>query len=352
MVEVSGRQMKYLGNIFLLFIVCTLFSCTKTVYVEDPLEEDKRPIVYFVSKQGSLGDIGYVDSIYRGVVRAADEGGMMLSIADLPSDEGKIEEALAYMLEYMGGEGQERRALVVMVNDNLEPLLHKCEDAIKAASNVDFLLTETSDTTLPVHSIRLPQYGVYYQAGRLAGKWIENISGALVVAANTVEPNLEDMCGGFSCGLKASAPDAAVREIFLSETSGGYDMADYAYRLAYGIGSQYDVVLPLCGGSAQGFYRYNREYPDKFYTIGVDCDMQRYSPSLPFSVVKHIDRAVRKWITDWSKGTLMPSHLWLGLASGYTEIVVADTYLDGGLSDMADSLYDEAVEKEEEYESR
>ncbi len=44
-----------------------LLSCTKegdTVYVVDEIEKDSRPIVWFVSKQGSLGDNGYVDSIF------------------------------------------------------------------------------------------------------------------------------------------------------------------------------------------------------------------------------------------------------------------------------------------------
>lgn len=78
--------------------------------------------------------------------------------------------------------------------------------------------------------------------------------------------------------------------------------------------------------------------------------MQHYSPDVPFSIVKHIDEAVEMWITRWGKGETMPEHLSLGLSSGYTEIVVSDSYADKGLADIAAECYQDALKKEEEYE--
>ncbi len=345
----------FLRGLFLSVILLSglvAVSCTKTVYVEKPIEPDKRPIVYFVSKEGSLGDFGYVDSIYRGVVRGTSECGMMLSLLNLPPEESSMELVLGELLEYLPEVGRERRVLVVIANDHLEPVLHKYDELLSGTSGVDCLLTESSDLTLPVHSIRLPQYGVCYQAGRVAGRWIENLSDVLVVSANSGEEALGEMSGGFIAGLKAGDQDISVEEKLLSDTDGGYDMADDAYRMCYDIDGKYGLVLPLCGGTCQGFYRYNRENPSRFWTLGVDCDMQRYSPDVPFSVVKHMDRVMQKWISRWGDGEEMPRHLSLGLASGYTGIVVADAYQNEGISALAESYYAEALKREEEYEDR
>ena len=344
---------KTLRNIVLCLLLFINFSCAKDgciIHVVDPIKKDTRPIVYFVSKKGSLGDIGYVDALYRGVVSSTNENGMMLSLVELPTDEESIETALTYMIEYMQDEGKNRRALVVIANDNLEALLRKYKDKIIQADNVDFLLTESIDTTLPIHTMRIPQYGVYYQAGKIAGQCLENINDALVVYANSNELSLLDMGLGFRDGIDNSGKDIDLIETYITDAYGGYDEADYAYKFSYEIDGSYELVLPLCGGTCQGFFRYNRENPGKFYTLGVDSDMQHYSPDVPFSIVKHIDEAVEMWITRWGKGETMPEHLSLGLSSGYTEIVVSDSYADKGLADIATECYQDALKKEEEYE--
>ncbi len=345
---------KTLKNIVLCLLLFINFSCSKDgciIRVVDPIEEDARPIVYFVSKQGSLGDIGYMDALYRGVVSSTNDNGMMLSLVELPTDETSIENALSYMIDYMQDEGKNRRALVVIANDNLESLLRKYKDKITQADNVDFLLTETGDTTLSIHTMRIPQYGVYYQAGCVAGKCLTDVSRALAVYANTNELSLLDMALGFRKGLEDSGRDVNLVETFITDSYGGYDEADYAYKFSYQIDGDYELVLPLCGGTCQGFFRYNRENPGKFYTLGVDSDMQHYSPDVPFSIVKHIGEAVEMWITRWGKGEVMPKHLSLGLSSGYTEIVVSDSYADKSISDVADECYQTALKMEEEYES-
>ena len=345
---------KSLKNIGLCLLLLIHFSCAKdgcVIYIEDPIEKDTRPIVYFVSKQGSLGDIGYVDALYRGVVRATGANTMMLSLVELPTDEASIDNALSYMIEYMQAEGKNRRALVVIANDNLESLLRKYSNKISSADNVDFLLAETADNSLPIYTMRIPQYGVYYQAGVITGQCLTGVSKAMAVYANTNELSLLDMALGFREGLDDSGTDIGLTEIYITDNYGGYDEADYAYRFSYEIDGEYNLVLPLCGGTAQGFFRYNRENPGHFYTLGVDSDMQHYSPDVPLSIVKHIDQAVEMWITRWGKGEEMPKHMSLGLASGYTEIVVSNAYSDKNLSQTAEQCYQNALEKEEEYEN-
>ncbi len=337
-------------------IVCMLlfFSCVKegnTIYIEIDEDDEDRDMVFFVSKKGSLGDIGYVDALYRGVVQGANTCNLMLSLVELPADTLKTISTLEYLLNYMQTEKQDRNALVVIANDNLEPLLHQYESILTKAPNVDFLLCESSDTTLPIYTLRIPQYGVYYQAGRLVCECLADADSILIVSANPSESNIADMSKGFMQAVKDCGSSVYVENVFLSATAGGYDQADYVYRQSYEIDERFDMVIPLCGGSAQGFYRYNRENPESFYTIGVDTDMQLYSPRVPFSVVKKLDSVMSGWIETWWEDEPQAMHQEFGLKAGGTELVIADAFKDQ-IGERAEKFYQMAVEKEENYENQ
>lgn len=342
----------------LISILISVTSCTKsgdTIYVDDDLTEDTRPIVYFIYKEGSLGDLSYVDALYHGIAKAADEGNMLLSLAELPTDQTKVDFAISYFLGYMQQVGKDRKSLIVIANDNLESMLHQYENVLTQSSNVSILLTETQDTTLPIYTLRFPVYGACYQAGRLTAQNLSDVNNILIVNANPNEANIADMRTAFTQGItdgKVEAKrDITVDNDYISQTSGGYDEAEKMYQKSYDIDTRYQMVLPICGGSVQGFLRYNREHPNSFYTIGMDTDLQQYSKKVPFSVVKHIDKAVEDWITKWAKGEELEKHLNLGLSTGYSELVIADKYKDK-LGNAAKKIYQTAIDKENEYEAK
>ncbi len=347
--------MKLIRTLLLLVAGVALASCTKdgdTIYIDDDASTDSRPIVYFLSKKGSMGDLSYVDAVYRGVVRAAKQGNMLLSQVQLPTDTATMAFSLQYMLDYMKENAKERKALVVIANDNLEALLHQFDEQIAASPNVQFLLSESSDTTLSVHTVKIRQYGAYYQAGRLVSLAMPDVKCALICSANPNEVSIHDMSTGFKQAIndtKAANPTLTLqyKELFMTTTNGGYDMADVAYKMGYFLGDT-TVVLPLCGGTAQGFYRYNRENPNSFYTIGVDMDMQQYSSRVPFSVVKHIDQVVQDCVTKWANGETLPKHLEYGLESGYTELIYPNRYYFD-LAPVGREYYQESIEKEKAY---
>ena len=353
--------MHKLSRIFNWVLTATLMvsflACTKDgdiIYIDDDQVEDNRPIVYFIYKEGSLGDLGYVDGLWRGVTKATDEGDMLLSLAELPSDTAKIDLALSYFFDYMQSVGKGRQSLVVIANDYLEPLVHHYESRFIGDSNVSVLLAETKDTTLLCNSIRLPGYGAYYQAGRVAARCLTDVDSIFIATANPSDENISDMrkafCQGIDDGEAETGRVIGVDNYYVSSTSGGYDEPDTLYRMSYDIDQRYQLVLPICGGTMQGFFRYNREHSDSFYTIGVDADMQQYSSLVPFSIVKHIDNAVADWIEKWAAGETLERHLDLGLSSGYIELVVAERYKQM-IGNAVEDLFPIAVEKEEEYEN-
>lgn len=349
------RQMRILARLFLLLLVFSLFSCTKegnTLYVEDVVESDSLPIVYFLSREGSLGDLGYVDAIYNGTVKGVSKGKMKLSINELPSDDAQAVTKFRSILNSIKKENANSRKLMVIANDNFESILHQCENDIKSADGVDILFGETNDTTLSVHTFRMPQYGIYYQAGMVIGSELYRFGKILIANANPTDLPIKEMRHGFSQAIddsKKATPSSQlqIENRFLSITTGGYHIPDSAYRLSYLI-SDYTLVLPLCGETAQGFLRYSRETPLAFSVIGVDYDMSDYAVGTPLSVVKHIDKVVEQWITKWGEGALQERHQTYGLASGYSEIVGSELYPES--AELAKKYYQTAMEKEEAYE--
>lgn len=349
-------NMKHVFYLLLPVLLSSLFACTKSgdvIYIDDDQEVDNRPIVYFIYKEGSLGDLGYVDALWRGIAKATTKGNMLLSLTELPSDTSKVDFALTSFLEYMRNKGKNRKSLIVVANDNLEQMLHHYEATLTESSNVSVLLAETKDTTLSINTIRLPGYGVYYQAGRVVAKCLTDVNQILIANANPDESNIADMRKAFQQGVEDGKDDAKrdleVDNYFISETSGGYDEAEKLYQMSYDFDEKYQLVLPICGGTIHGFLRYNREHPASFYTIGVDADFQHYSNRVPFSIVKHIDNAVADWITRWAKGEVMEKHMDLGLSTGYTELVISDSY-SPTIGSAAADLLQIAIVKEEEYE--
>ena len=339
-----------------LMVVLSFIACTKdgdTIYVDDDQTEDTRPIVYFIYKGGSLGDLSYVDNLWRGIAKATDDGNMLFSLAELPKDTAEMDLALSIFFECMLNMDSNRPTLVVLANDNLEPIVHRYESALAECPNVSVLLAESKDTTILCNTICLSGSGAYYQAGRVTARCLTDVDSIFIATANPTDQSIADMrkafCRGIDDGETETGRVIGVDNFYVSNTSGGFDKADSIYRMSYDIDPKYQLVLPICGGTMQGFLRYNREHSSSFYTIGVDADMQQYSTRVPFSIVKHIDDAVEDWIGRWAKGETMERHLNYGLSSGYIELVVADRYKQV-TGNAVEDLFQAAVEKEEEYE--
>ncbi len=346
---------------FLLLILSTLLllpACTKdgnTIVIEDEPPADTRPVVYFLAREGDMGDQGFVDRLYKGVIGAVQSNNMLCSTFELPKDSMATEMVIVGLLESMRMTNENRRYLFVVVNDNLEQVFHRYADYIKGLSNIDILLTESNDTTLPVHTLSFNGYGICYQAAQVVAAGMPDVMNTLVFSANPNSKELDEMRQGFQQGIDDYVASDSSRLLgadysYLSETNGGYNDADSLYKLCYFV-NRYDLVLPLCGGSINGLFRYNRENPESFYTIGMDVNQQQYSTNVPFSICKYIDGAIEEWVARWRKGEELPMHLRYRLDSGYLSIEVSEEYEEQFL-DVVYESYAKAVEKEQEYENK
>lgn len=320
--------------------------------VEETLDDETRPALYFVHRDGALGDMGYVDDIYSALASCADEKNMLLSSVEFEPDT-VTDFSIDYFLHYAQriGNGQ-RRSLIVVLNDNMEELVRSYEPRLAELPNTDVLLLESRDTTLAVNTLCISTLGVLYQAGRLVGEVMDDVSRVLVVTADSVTPSLHSMRTAFVDGLDESGRKVEADWMSLDGVS-GYEALDSMYRFAYSVVDTYQLVLPLCGGSARGFYRFNGEHPSAFYSVGVDLhigEISYYDQDAPFSVAKNMLLAVREWVMDWYECKPQARHLLYGMESEYTDLELSDDFGNKYAKD-AQRLAEAAKRKEKEYEN-
>lgn len=299
------------------------------------------PIIKVVYPIDDLGDLGYVDELYRVFSRTAATGD-----ADVwhivPSD-------LQKAMDVVSGFAQEQTCgvphLYVISEGALEPELDALVDEATDDPMKTFLVWDSQYGSDKVSSLDISMFGVAYEAGYMASM-MPQVDSLLILEANPYTKGLEDARNGF---MEGYGDGGHIDVEYLSdERGGGFAMSAEVYRASYSYDGV-DMVFPLCGGSTQGLLRYNREHPhNSFYTIGVDVDMSKYSSLVPFSCVKHTGKAVEMAVTQWMEGTL-PLHQVVGLGDGFTQLVISPLYKDL-LGDRLEEIHEHAVNREIEYE--
>ena len=307
----------------------------------------------------ALGDGGYNDLIYQGVEQAAKEYGLRtMQLSPVTREEG-----LAYLqtvFQQMEAAQDTVRRLFIVAATSYDDYLRQNNNRLEKNDYADLLYLETS-TPLngKGYTLYLPFYGAMYEAGAVAPVIAPEV---LLVAANpeieSVKEAVEAFTEGFRTDYVAADDDRQLVIQYLSDgVSGGFAVADTtAMRLLY----QHDwqtwsqLMVPVCGGAGSTFRRLI-EIMGGYDYVGVDATVT--SPHCPFSAVKHIDRAVALCIGQWLSAEGMPKHQVLGLADGYTELVVhpyTNSHKQAFSEQLTEALrtkiYNDAVRKEAEHE--
>ncbi|MEG1402795.1 BMP family ABC transporter substrate-binding protein [Bacteroides sp.] len=323
--------------IFTLLIMA-LVSCSKEDEAE-PIVAMQQVIVLF--SPGGVGDMAYNDQILRGVQRVRKDKDFRLLI----SSPSSVDEAEKIFVDWLKKDAGETKSLFVLAGNEYEQM------AVKHLSSGNYtgkevLLFETRTKDIPqAYTFSITMYGACYLVGGVATIFTDR---AAVLCANSNDHTVNEGGVGFVKGFTESG-GAQAPLFYLSDTWQGYAMPEAAYKKTAELAPQYRYIFPIAGGSNMGVYRYAREYPYGFYTSGMDIDQSQLSTQITSSVVKHIDRLIVDYLTQWLLGEPLPKNRVYGMQSGYIEVVLSSLCREACQSKF-DELRSTAIKREEEHE--
>lgn len=327
--------------LYVMFLILSLSSCTEEKYDGEYL--DNSPVVIAIYQPNGMGDLGYNDAVYSGVQQAAKEIGLRTYNIEPSTYESGI--ATIKSMLAMQEEGV-KYLYVVLADAGYDDFLTHYGDSIPDNEFSTILMLGKREASNKTHTLCLPYYGIFYEAGAMARK-MDDVKNILIISADSTMSSLESAREGFIEGYKPES-GKNINTVYLNDKINGFNMADKLYEYAYEADDTFDLVVPICGGSCQGLYRYNREHRESFYTLGIDADMCLYSPLVPFSCVRHFDRAIYDCIKLWNTD-ILPRSQSLGISSGYVETIIAPDYYEQ-FAGVYDSIHTKAIAKEKEYE--
>ena len=361
---------------YLIIAALLLAACTKdgdTIYVADPNEEEAStaPLVTVIYDADALGDRSYNDLIYEGVERVAQE----LGLRTMQQSPRSYEEGLQYlelMFRQMETTTDSVRRLFIVASPCYDEFIRKNNQRLEANPFADLLYLETRTPLEGKGStLFLTYYGAMYEGGRIEAA--SERTNTLLLGANRRTPSVTEALQGYRDGFEAGrqlltekqAGQSNLTTLYLDETGeSGFSVADTtALRLLrQWVSDGFNTMVPVCGGSSNTFARIINTLMEDMDFVGIDSYNDLYFS--PYSIVKHIDRAVANTIRQWVNDGVMDKHQLLGLANGYTEVIMnprreiyvwPPTDYEGETAptltpEMKQEMHEEAVRKEGEHE--
>ncbi len=269
-----------------------------------PLHGEAKPILGFIPGQGGLGDGGYNDMAYRGMIQAKMALDGVLIVEQVDSVE-YVPDALERMIS--------QGASVLVLNGYEYSEVVK--PTVKAHPQVRFILNEGSwPGTDNSKAIAYDHRSVAFLAGALSS--LVTNTGKLGFIGALETPLIELFLEGFRSGARHWKKDTKVYVSYLSDSSGGFNMTDQAYWTALDMAQMgVDVVLSVAGLSNNGALQGAKERG--IYFVAVDDDKDHVIPgTVLVSLLKRVDRAIMDEVIEAANGAFSPGEVTLSLGDG------------------------------------
>ncbi len=335
----AHRLLSSAAYVFLLFYAT---SCGEELNDAEATPPEPQAVVVF--SPGGLGDQSYNDCILQGVQQFKKEHG---DIGVYISSPGSLKEAERIFSDWLKRPESDIPELLVMASSDYEQLADSLLAIHKLTDNKRVLLFESrkSFADSKIRTFQMSMYGASYLAGAMAAECAAGEK-SLVVLANPTDGPIAVARDGFMAGNGGNGD-----VVYLADDWTGYIASTLAYQNMSQWAQEYGFIFPVAGGSNLGIYRYSREYQDTPCLAGMDVDQSGLSDKITGSVIKHIDRLVYGYLTEWANTQTMPESQLYGLESGYVDWELSSRYA-GKNQDKMNGLWQQAIEKEREYNER
>lgn len=337
--------MKIIFRIIILSLI--LLSCTNKDEDVKYFNHDIEVVAVFTPR--GIGDQSNTTGlIYKGLMRTTDSLGLSCRII-VPFT---FEEGADSIIQLVNKNQSGRKQLIISTDPEYSYYLREkaIEGNIIDTDSTKLMVIDGGFVHPNIYTVHVPYYGMMYMAGYIASQ-MSDVDSIRIYIANENYLYLQEGKNGFIDGFtsnRANTIDVNNLSIDSIDNISGFLSRDLAYtQYAPECNNRFDMVLPLCGETIMGFLRYNRDFPESFYTIGIGTDMSFYSSDVPFSCVEHLDRVISTCIVEWHNNQL-EHYRKFGLDEGWVDVVVSEKY-KSQLEDFAQEIHSQAIEMEENY---
>lgn len=285
---------------------------------DEPEPASPAPQIVFLFSPGGLGDMSYNDRILEGVQRFKMQHRDIDTYVYSPAS---IDEAEKIFSGWLERPESNIPVLFVLGSSDYEPMAEANLAEIDLTPNKSILLFESQKQYKDenIHNFQISMFGASYLAGICARQYSERTP--LILLANNTDSPINIAKDGFVAGYGS---DCDVE--YLADDWMGYVSASLAYRKMSDWAVDYDFIFPVAGGSNSGIYRYSREFEVSPYLAGMDIDQSNLSNKIIGSVIKHIDRLIYEYLSEWTATGKMPDNAFYGLDSGYVDWLLSPRY--------------------------
>ena len=332
--------------ISIILLSFCLYSCSDIDKGMDLFKYDTEVIAVFTPR--GVGNQTRDGLIYKGIIKATDS----LNLAFRPIFPLTYEEGAMTIAQLSANNQPGRKRLIISTcseySDHLRILAD--EGRIMDSDSTKLLVLDGDLEHPDIYTAHVPLYGLMYKAGYVAST-MSDVNNVGIYIANNKYRYLREGMDGFIDGFtlnKEDKFDVVDFSTFNEDNTEGFQRSSYAYVEAEECEGLYDMILPLCGETIMGFLRYNREFPGRFYTVGVETDMSVFSPDVPFSCIEHLDKVMVSCITDWAEDRLA-RHRTFGMDEGWVELIISENHKN--LQAPAEEIHVQAIEMEDSYEN-
>ncbi|WP_018124928.1 BMP family lipoprotein [Desulfovibrio oxyclinae] len=282
-----------------------------------------------------LGDRGFLDMQYQGLVRGCQKHDARFVIEQRESDDG-VEEALG-SLEHLVAQGCRAVFCTSLV------MREAMQIAARNHPDVLFVLMDTRlEDYLPnTASVTFRTGEASYLAGYIAAHMSDSIG---IIGGTDVVP-VREFVVGFREGIRAASEQTAIHERYIDDVDATgivWNNPSAAAGIARAMSETHgvDLFFPVAGASALGVFNYI-ETTDKL-AIGVDSDQDYLAKGqIITSVIKRMDVAVEDLVGEISAGRFENRDYAFDLSSGGVALSPMHHtrhMLPDGLHDEVDSL--------------
>ena len=326
--------------------------------ITDTIDSDtiSRPstIMRIIYSINGIGDRSYSDSIYAAACQLENSNTDLAVEHVSPKSQEALEESIRDWFEIDTTMAHPRRLLVLTSVNNYDQILRshpewQChgDDAVLL---LDMQPLQAPDTP-NFYSRYIKIYGAAFEAGYMA--YLLGCKKPVIIFPNYSQFPLNVVDDGFLHGYQdfdGTEMDLTLYYLADDSSYSNYEDAESLYHWCYDNDGKYDFIMPLCGGSSYGAYRYSRER--SVYTIGIDGDMQDYSKNIIASIVKRSNLLLIDFVTQWMNHEEQPQVEIYGLESDYEKLIVSKNLktLIPGIDSQIKQIHHAAIEYEYDYD--